>query len=262
MTAAKPDDVEDLVHLEVGGEKAIVTLDSPGNRNALSDRLVGQLLARLRSAVADDRVRVVVLTHTGPVFCAGADLKNSRIGSTSSADDFAGVLELLWTSPKPVLARLAGPVRGGGVGLVAACDLAVAADSVNFAFSEVRLGAIPAVISVPLRHRVPRGVLHRLFLTGEAFDAARARDMGLLSEVAPAAGLDDQVTRMVGMLLLGAPGALAAVKELTRPQASSLSNDLIAMQQLSARRFASDEGQEGVRAFNEKRHPAWATGRT
>jgi methylglutaconyl-CoA hydratase len=254
---------DELVHLDVDRGVGTITLDSPANRNALSARLRGELLARLDAAIADPAVRVIVLTHTGPVFCAGMDLKETR---GASADDqgvmeVPAILERIWSSPTPVLARLAGPARAGGVGIVAACDLAIAADSVTFAFSEVRIGVVPAVISVTVRPRLTARAAHALFLTGETFDAARAVAIGLLTAAVPADGLDAEVARTVDMLRRGAPGALAATKQLLLGEPSgSMAERFAAMQKLSAEFFAGEEGQEGMRAFAEKRPPAWVSG--
>jgi methylglutaconyl-CoA hydratase len=251
----------ELVHLEIDSGVATITLDSPANRNALSSQLRRELQAHLRTAIESEDTRVIVLTHTGTVFCAGMDLKESRGASAAEQGprDFPDTLRLIWTSPTPVVARLAGPARAGGVGLVAACDLAVAVEDVTFAFSEVRIGVVPAVISVPLIPQVQPAALHELLLTGEAFDARRAAAIGLISSAVPAAALDAEVRRYTDMLRLGAPGALAATKQLLRSRsASTMADDLAAMTALSAERFASEEGQEGIRAFVEKRPPAWA----
>jgi methylglutaconyl-CoA hydratase len=252
--------VSELVHLEVAAGIATVTLDSPANRNALSRQLRGELLERLQAALADDAVRVIVLTHTGPVFCSGMDLREAA-GSGAGAqgiNEFPALLELLWTSPKPCVARLAGPARAGGVGLVAACDLAIAVDSASFAFTEVRLGIVPAVISVPVLPRLLPRAAHELFLTGEVFDAARAVQIGLLTRAVPADQLDAEVARSTGMLVLGSPSALADTKALlVAGSAGTFAADLAAASEVSARHFASDEGQEGIAAFREKRPARW-----
>ncbi|MEE2031258.1 enoyl-CoA hydratase-related protein [Rhodococcus chondri] len=258
MTAADTVGRRSLVRSTVTEGVATVTLDSPGNRNALSAGLCAQLLAALTTVVQDDEVRVVVLTHTGPVFCAGADLKEDPERKAAAARDFSAVLELLWTCPKPVVARLAGPVRAGGTGLVAACDFAVAVDTVSFAFTEVRIGVVPAVISVPLRHRVVPHALYRLFLTGETFDAPHAASIGLLSAVAPVDGLDAEIDRLVEMLLLSGPQAWTGTKQLLRSGSESITAELSTMQELSAQYFRSDEAREGIRSFAERRRPAWA----
>jgi methylglutaconyl-CoA hydratase len=253
---------DELVHLDVARGAATITLDSPANRNALSARLRRELLDALDAAIADPAARVVVLTHTGPVFCAGMDLKETRGASADeqAVMEFPAILERIWTSPTPVVARLAGPARAGGVGIVAACDVAVAADSTTYAFSEVRIGVVPAVISVTVLPRLAARAAHELFLTGEVFDAARAVRIGLLTAAVPADGLDAEVDRYVGMLRLGAPGALAATKRLLLDgPIGTMSERFAAMQQLSAGFFAAEEGQEGVRAFAEKRPPSWAT---
>lgn len=250
----------ELVHLEVARGTATVTLDSPANRNALSRQLRGELRDRVDAALSDPAVRVVVLSHTGPVFCAGMDLKESRSSDAGAQgiNDFPDLLELLWTSPKPVVARLAGPARAGGVGLVAACDLAIAADTVSFAFTEVRLGIVPAVISVPVLPRLLPRAAHELFLTGEVFSAARAVEIGLLNRAVPPGELDGEIARYTGMLALGSPSALAATKLLlTAGSADSFGAALAAAGELSARHFASDEGQEGIAAFLEKRPARW-----
>ena len=248
----------ELVHLDVARGVATVTLDSPANRNALSAHLRRELAASLAAAVADEAVRVLVLTHTGPVFCAGMDLKEAGGGSASvqGVHELPRLLDALWTSPKPVVARLAGPARAGGVGLVAACDVAVAADTATFAFTEVRLGVVPAVISVPVLARLLARQAHELLLTGETFDAPRAVEVGLLNRAVPAERLDEEVARYAGMLALGGPLALAATKDLLTAR-HPLADELARMQELSAGFFASDEGQEGIRAFADKRPARW-----
>jgi methylglutaconyl-CoA hydratase len=251
---------DELVHYTVSRGVATITLDSPHNRNALSAQLRRELRGHLSSAGHDDTARVIVLDHTGPVFCAGMDLKEA--GGASSSDqgvnEFPAILEAIWTSPKPVVAKLAGPARAGGVGLVAAADIAVAAEDATFAFTEVRIGVVPAVISVTVLPRLLPRPAHELFLTGEQFDAARAVSIGLLNSAVPAAALDAEVTRYTEMLSLGGPKALAATKEmLRRERGADLSADLTAMTALSAGFFASSEGQEGILAFAQKRTPNW-----
>jgi methylglutaconyl-CoA hydratase len=256
--------VTELVLFSVADGVATLTLDSPANRNALSPQLMGELAAGLRAALDDESVRVVVLTHAGRVFCSGMDLKaTARTGSAADmpVTAFPDILGTLWTSPKPVLARVGGPARAGGIGLVAACDIAVAARSATFAFSEVRIGVVPAVISVPVLPRLAPRAAHELFLTGEVFGAARAAEIGLVNVAVADEDLDAEVDRYVDMLVRGAPGALAATKEmLRRPPAGSMAADFAAMAALSAERFASEEGREGMAAFAEKRVPSWVPG--
>jgi methylglutaconyl-CoA hydratase len=252
---------DELVHLDVAAGVATITLDSPANRNALSAQVRRELLAHLGTAITDDAVRVIVLSHTGRVFCSGMDLKESRGAGAQNqgVNEFPAILERIWTSPTPVLARVAGPARAGGVGLVAACDIAVAAQNATFAFSEVRIGVVPAVISVTVLPRLMPRAAHELFLTGETFDATRAAQIGLVNSAVPGAELDAEVHRFTEALRMGAPGALAATKEmLRRERPVAMADQLAEMQQLSARFFAGEEGQEGMRAFAEKRAPSWA----
>lgn len=247
----------ELVHLDVDRGVATITLDSPENRNALSAQLRSELAGHLESAMADDHVRVIVLTHAGTVFCSGMDLKEAS-GGALAGQEFPRILESIWTSPKPVVARLAGPARAGGLGLVAAADLAVAADTVSFAFTEVRIGVVPAVISVTVLPRLLPRAANELFLTGETFDAARAVAVGLVNVAVPAGQLDDEVRRFTDMLALGAPNALAATKAMLRAaRPDSMAADLAQMLELSGRHFGSDEGREGMAAFLGKRTPSW-----
>jgi methylglutaconyl-CoA hydratase len=242
---------DELVHLAVQSGIATITLDSPANRNALSARLRAELLDALEHSVGDDSVRVVVLDHTGTVFCAGMDLTEPP----DAVKEFPRILERIWTHPKPVVAKLAGPARAGGVGIVAAADIAVAAHDATFAFTEVRIGVVPAVISVTVLPRLLPHAAHELFLTGETFDATRAVAIGLLNSAVPAEQLDAEVDRYTGMLTKGGPEALALTKQLLR--APTMAQDFAAMLELSAARFASAEAREGIRAFTEKRPPSW-----
>jgi methylglutaconyl-CoA hydratase len=251
---------EELVRHQVAGGVATITLDSPHNRNALSARLRRDLSCRLDDAMADESTRVVVLDHTGPVFCSGMDLREARgAGSEDQGvNEFPEILERIWTSPKPVVAKVAGPARAGGVGLMAACDIVVAVRTAMFAFSEVRLGLVPAVISATVLPRLAPHAAHELFLTGEPFDAPRAAEIGLINAAVAAEDLDVEVRRYTDALLRGGPAALAATKRLLRGAAAErLAGQLAELQELSARFFASREGQEGIVAFGQKRPPAW-----
>ncbi|MEV0306876.1 enoyl-CoA hydratase-related protein [Nonomuraea fuscirosea] len=252
----------DLVHKDLAGGVATITLDSPPNRNALSSRLLAQLSDRLSWALAEPGVRVIVLTATGKVFCSGADLKEQRAAEGSPdapvTASFPEVLELIWDSPKPVVCRLNGTARAGGLGLVAACDFAVAPLTASFAFTEVRLGVAPAMIAVPVLRRLNSRAAAEYFLTGEVFDAARAAEIGLLSRAVPEDELDAVVAHYTGMLIKGGPEALAITKRLVREvPAMSFRDGLGRMTELSAERFTSDEGQEGIAAFMDKRAPKW-----
>jgi methylglutaconyl-CoA hydratase len=234
-------------------------LDSPRNRNALSAQLRGELADRLTEAIDDPDVRVVVLDHTGPVFCAGMDLKEAGSASKGQGvNELPAILAGIMTGPKPVVAKLAGPARAGGVGIVAACDIAVAANTATFAFTEVRIGVVPALISVTVLPRLLPRAAGELFLTGETFDADRAVAVGLLNSAVAPADLDTEVTRYTDMLALGGPNALAATKKLLRDaRPADLGTAFAEMLELSAGFFASGEGQEGILAFAQKRPAAW-----
>lgn len=256
MTEDRP-----LVRATTAHGVATLTLDSPHNRNALSTPLMTQLRAGLADAIADPAVRVVVLDHTGPVFCSGADLKETeqarRAGQPPVAM-LADVLAELWECPKPVVARIAGPARAGGIGLVAAADIAISATDATFAFTEVRLGVIPAVISATVRRRLLPRAATRLYLTGEVFDAEYAAQVGLITEAVPASQLDQAVTTACEALVRGAPAALAGTKELLRrPIADDLREELAYLSELSVGYFRSEEAAEGIAAFREKRDPRW-----
>ena len=231
---------------------ATVTLDSPANRNALSSALIAQLLDALAAVDAAPDVRAVVLTHTGPVFCSGADLKETA--SSSPAGRLGAVLDAIWTSPKPVVARVAGPARAGGLGLIAAADIAVCVADATFAFSEVRIGVIPAVISATVLPRLSSRAAAELYLTGNTFDGTRAAAVGLVTAAVAAAELDTTVDSYVKALIRGAPGALAGTKELLR---GGRGLDTAALTETSVRYFTSPEAREGIAAFREKRDPAW-----
>ena len=247
-----------LVRAETAGGVAAVTLDSPHNANALSTGLLTQLRAALDQAMSDPAVRVVILTGAGKVFCAGADLTEALTNPSGATSLMSGVVQLLRDSSKPVICRVNGAARAGGIGLVAACDIAVAVDRASFAFSEVRIGVVPAVISVPCLRRMPSRAAAEYFLTGEAFGAARAAEIGLLTRAVPAGELDPEIARYTSMLLRGAPGALAGTKGVLRDvPAESVADGLARMAELSGRYFGSAEAREGMTAFAAKRDPGW-----
>lgn len=253
--------MSEFVQYAVTAGVATITLDSQHNRNALSAQLMAELADRLGSAQNDDAVRVIVLGHEGRVFCSGMDLSEARGGSAAGmgVNAFPAILEALWDSPKPVVARVGGPARAGGVGMIGACDLAVAARSATFAFTEVRIGVVPAVISVTVLPRLLPRAAHELFLTGEVFDGERAAAVGLVNAAVADDQLEAETRRYVDMLCLGAPGALSATKAmLRRTPSTSMAADFAAMLELSAAHFAGAEGQEGIAAFAEKRKPSWA----
>jgi methylglutaconyl-CoA hydratase len=245
-----------VVRVEVARGVATLTLDSPANRNALSRAMRAQLRQALADALADDAVRVIVLDHSGRVFCSGMDLSEAAGGGAQDQGvrEFPELLEAIWHSPKPVVAVVRGPARAGGVGLLAACDVVVAAESATFAFSEVRLGLVPAVISAVVLPRMVPHVAHRLMLTGNVFDAAQAATGGLVDLVVPDADVDGELRAQLVELTAGAPTALAETKRLLRAGTELHVDELL---ELSARFFASEEGQEGIASFREKRPARW-----
>lgn len=251
----------DLVRTQNAAGVTTVTLDSPANRNALSTALMHQLLAAFDAAAADPDVRAVVLTHTGPVFCAGADLKETAAAYESGrvpVETLGDVLAAVWEFDKPVVARIAGPARAGGLGLIAAADLAVCAETATFAFTEVRLGVIPSVISATVLPRLSPRAAAELYLTGEVFDGRRAAEVGLVTAAVPADALDATVAGYCAALVRGGPLALAGTKQLLRrPSGERLRAELAQLGAISAGYFRSAEGREGVAAFREKRPARW-----
>lgn len=247
---------------ELRGRAAWITLDSPETRNALSAAIISELGAHLRTAIDDAAVRVIVLTGNGPAFCAGADLKGGGGAVAPGGGErnpFVDILDLMWNGPKPVIAAINGHAFGGGLGLVAAADIAIAADSAKFAFSEVRIGVIPAMISVVV---LPKLGVHqgmRLFLTGETFDAPRALGYGLLHRVVPASELAQAVAQEADAIALGGPNAVGEAKRLVRtiPRLSMDDGFAYAAEKIAGL-FASDEAAEGMSAFVQKRKPKWA----
>ena len=250
-----------LVRYEAAGEVATITLDSPHNRNALSAQLVAEVTARVSQAGTDPAVRAVVLTHTGRVFCSGADLAAAGTGSLGDAGTaIMALLTLIVGLPKPVIARIAGHVRAGGMGIVGACDLAVAAEGASFAFTEARIGLAPAMISLTtLDIMDPRQAI-RYYLTGETFGASVAARLGLITVACAGEELDGVVAGLVAQVRETSPqGAAETKKLLTAPRRQRLDAAGPEMAALSARLFGSEEAQEGIRAFLEKRPPAWRT---
>jgi enoyl-CoA hydratase len=248
----------ELVHLDIDTGIATITLDSPHNRNALSAQLVSELHARVEGAESDAAVRAIVLTHTGTTFCAGADLGEARDGPMrGTASTLLEVIRTFIDCPKPVVAKIDGNVRAGGLGLVGACDIVVAGPRSTFALTEVRLGLAAAVISVALLPRVDERAAARWYLTGATFDAAEAARIGVVTIAAP--DVDEACTAVTAQLLLGSPQGLAESKRLiTGRVRAAIDQDGDRMVELSARLFASEEAHEGMVAFLERRPPRWA----
>ncbi|WP_369378211.1 enoyl-CoA hydratase family protein [Streptomyces sp. cg36] len=228
-----------------------LALDSPANRNALSAGLVGELGAALEECAGDKGVRALVLTHTGTTFCAGADLK-----SPADPGAFVALLRALVELPKPVVARVTGHVRAGGLGLLGACDIAVGGPESSYAFTESRLGLAPAVISMPLLPRMEPRAAARYFLTGERFGAPQAARAGLLTEAAE--DVDAALDGVLDGLRRASPQGLAASKALvTATVVEAFDRWTDELSARSAALFASDEAREGVTAFLERRDPVW-----
>jgi len=258
------------VRYEVAGGVATITLDSPANRNALSRALVAALRQSLDAALADEQVRAIVLTGTGNTFCSGADLKEQRENNATGGDEamrenarqLAAIFKTIWHAPKPVVGRINGHARAGGLGLVGSCDIAIAADTATFAYSEVRLGLVPALISVVTLPKIGISKGMEYFLTGEPFDAEVACQIGLINAVVAPDLLDAAVARYAGMLLKGGPNALALCKKLVRDVPALTMDEGFAMAtELNPRMFATAEALEGMTAFAEKREPRWTEGR-
>ncbi|MEV5340984.1 enoyl-CoA hydratase family protein [Streptomyces sp. NPDC052676] len=228
-----------------------LTLDAPHHRNALSATLVGELADALTDCGKDHDVRAVVLTHTGTTFSAGADLRDPP-----HPDALVALLRQLVALPKPVVARVTGHVRAGGLGLLAACDIAAASHTATFAFTEVRIGVAPAVISLPLLPRTDPRALTRYYLTGERFDAVEAARIGLVTTAGD--DVDDLLTPLLDGLRRSSPQALTETKRLlTARVLKAFEQDAAALTALSARLFASAEAREGMTAFLERRDPEW-----
>lgn len=249
----------EMVQYVVERAIATITLDSPENRNALSSQLVGELTSHLGAAAADADVRAVVLTHTGRTFCAGADLREQATegGPAEGTRRMVALLRTIVELPKPVIARVDGHVRAGGLGLVGACDLAFAGPASTFAFTEARLGLAPAIISLTTLGRMSERAAARYYLTGETFDAEAAATAGLITAAAPDVGAEVGV--VCDALRACSPQGLAESKALTTGAARAVFDaGAEAMQSLSQRLFESDDAREGITAFLEKRPPRWA----
>ena len=257
---------DDTVVVEIEGGVATLTLNRPEVRNAFDDALIARLTGALEEAGASEDVRVVVLAGNGKSFCAGADLAHmkraagfSEAENIADAQALAHLLMVLGGLPKPTVALVQGPAYGGGVGLVSACDIAVAAERASFALTEVRLGLIPAVISPFVIRAIGESHARRFMLTGERFSAETALRIGLVHEVVPDEALQARSGEVVDMLLQCSPDAHRRAKALIdavagRPIDEALADDVA--RRIAAAR-ASDDGREGIAAFLEKRAPWW-----
>ena len=255
-----------MLELETRNAIALVTLNRPEVHNAFDETLIAELTSAFRAIEADDGVRAVVLLGAGASFCAGADLNwmrrmagFTRAQNLADARALSAMLSTLATLSKPTIARVHGPAFGGGVGLVACCDIAVAAHDATFALSEARLGLIPAAISPYVVEAIGARAARRFFLTAERFTAAEAFRLGLVHELALPEELDAKINELLGFLLTAGPRAQGEAKALVRGVAHrAIGAGVIAdTARRIARVRASPEGKEGVAAFLAKRRAAW-----
>jgi enoyl-CoA hydratase/methylglutaconyl-CoA hydratase len=244
----------ELVHYEVADRIATVTLDSPHNRNALSRQLVTELFESLKRAEEDDTVHVVLLRSADRVFCSGADLSEAAGGSMEEgARALVDLQRAIATMAKPVVTRIAGPVRAGGIGIVAASDIAIAVEAASFAFTEVKLALTPAVISLTVLPRMTSRSGALTFLTGEQFDATAASEMGLITKVVSAEALDEVVDALcVGLAASPLQGLRETKRLLTRGLVENIDAHGDDVAALSARLFGSDEARDAMLAFLSK----------
>ena len=252
--------------LNVTGSVATVTLNRPEVRNAFNDEVIAELTAVFVALAERSEVRCIVLAGNGPAFCAGADLNwmkrmagYTRDENVADAQALARMLRVVYSSPKPTIARVQGDVYAGGTGLVAACDIAVSVDSAQYCLSETRLGLIPATISPYVIRAMGARAAHRYFLTAERFSAAEALRIGFVHEVVAAGQLDAKVNELAQLLVQNGPMAVKACKQLIHDVAGhDITPGLI---ERTAESIAdirvSDEGREGVQSFLGKRKPNW-----
>ncbi len=253
------------VQLEIADGVARLSMNRPEVHNAFNDEELRELTEAVKLVAADATIRVLVLTGNGKSFCAGADLNwmKSVLSYTpeqnkKDAAVLVDLMDMIEQMPKPVVGRINGAAVGGGAGLTAVCDIAIASSEAKFGFGEAKLGIIPAMISPYVLRKIGPGPARELFLTGDRFSADRARDIGLVNEVVPPDGLDEAVNAKVASLLTSAPNAVAEAKKLIRlvpgmTAAEAREHTLAKIAELRA----APEGQEGMKAFLEKRKAGW-----
>jgi methylglutaconyl-CoA hydratase len=257
-----------MKHLQLNVQAGVATLvlSRPEVRNAFNDEVIAELTQAFGALGARADVRCIVLAASGQAFCAGADLNwmrrmadYTREENLADAAQLAEMLRVIYTCPKPTVARIQGDVYAGGVGLVAVCDMAVSVDTANYCLSEVRLGLFPATISPYVIRAMGARAAHRYFLTAERFDAREAHRIGFIHSVVAADALDARVAELTQALLSASPDAVKACKRLLQDVAGrDISAELIdrTVQGIADIR-ASDEGKEGVQSFLQKRKPSW-----
>ncbi|MDZ7919387.1 enoyl-CoA hydratase/isomerase family protein [Rhodoferax sp.] len=248
------------------GALLTITLSRPEVRNAFNDEVIAELTQAFQTAAASAEVRAVVLAADGPAFCAGADLNwmrrmadYTRAENLADAAKLAEMLRVMYACPKPTIARIQGDVVAGGMGLVAACDMAVTVDTAGFCLSEVKLGLIPATISPYVIRAMGARAAHRYFLTAERFSAQEAHRIGFVHEVVPAEQLDTKVAELVKALVNASPNAVRSCKELVQTVAEREIDGTLIAQSVEgiADIRSSTEGKEGVQSFLQKRKPNW-----
>ncbi len=264
------------LNLTIENHIATITLNRPDKRNAFNDEVIAELKQAFSELGQDDNVRAIVLTGTGKAFCAGADLNwmramadYTRDENLADANELAQMLKVIYDCPKPTIASVQGDVYAGGVGLVSACDIAIAVDSANFCLSEVRLGLVPATISPYVIRAMGARQAHRYFLTAEVFNADEAKRIGLIHDlvtaevdedgVADRTALDETVAKIVKKLVNASPNAVSVCKKLVQDVAhADITDELIADTVAGIADIrASEQGKEGVQSFLQKRKPQW-----
>ena len=252
--------------VSIADKLATVTLNRPDVRNAFNETAIAELALAFDELGRNDLVRVIVLAANGVAFCAGADLNwmkqmagYSHAENQADAARLADMLRTIYLCPKPVVAKVQGDCYAGGMGLVAACDIVVASDGVNFCLSEVKLGLVPATISPYVIKAMGENAARRYFLTAERFSASEAKRIGFAHEVVVAEALDSAVAAIVKPLCANSPHAVREAKKLVREIAGQAVTDALLADTANriAEIRASDEGREGVASFLEKRKPSW-----
>jgi len=252
------------VEYEVKGGVAWITLNRPDNHNAMTASLTGELDEAFELANGDADARIIVFGARGRTFCAGADLKSRGKGAIGApgrhgASPYVSILTQIMEGAKPVVGRIQGSAFAGGLGLVAACDVAVTVETARFAYTEVRLGLAPWMLSVVLQRKGALQLSAPYLLNGEKFDAQQARAMNLIARVVPESGLDRAVQEEVERFLLCAPNALFETKRIFRTVPGMPMHEAFTFAEKASRAlFEGEEGQEGMTAFKEKRKPRWA----
>ena len=257
--------VYETIIVDIENHVARVSLNRPEVHNAINDTLINELYDAFEKLKSDNNIRVIILTGNGNTFCAGGDVKwlKSVVNYTFRQNyeeslKLAKLMYLIFTHPKPVIARINGSALGGGVGLMSVCDILIADENATLTFSEVRLGLVPAVISPFIMCRIGQSYVRELFITGEKISAHRGFEIGLINQVVPHAQLDKAVEEKVNSILNNGPTAVITVKDLIFnvsqmrfPEVQEYTAELISNLR------SSEEGQEGMNAFLEKRKPTW-----